>query len=92
MSPVQACPGKEKAMSAASVKSSGGSATKALLLGALSLGLFILLFTNEPLVLDLARQARWMFVVPVGIAFLFSFVHGAFTGAFWDALGIKAKK
>lgn len=65
---------------------------KAILLGAVSLGLYVLLFTNETLVLDLAKQARWMFVVPVSIAFLFSFVHGAFTGAFWDALGIKAKK
>jgi hypothetical protein len=30
--------------------------------------------------------------VPVAMAFLFSLVHGAFTGHFWDVLGIKARK
>lgn len=68
------------------------SLTKALMLGTLSLALYLLLFSHEADVLRLAKEARWMFVVPISIAFLFSFVHGAFTGAFWDALGIKAKK
>lgn len=28
--------------------------------------------------------------VPIAIAFLLSFVHGAFTGLFWDVIGLKA--
>ena len=49
-------------------------------------------------------QARWSVdpwklmsfgmyaALPVLTAFLFSFVHGAFTGSFWSALGIEASK
>lgn len=29
-------------------------------------------------------------LVPITIAFLLSFVHGAFTGLFWDVIGLKA--
>jgi hypothetical protein len=29
--------------------------------------------------------------LPVITAFVFSFAHGAFTGYFWDALGVRAK-
>lgn len=31
------------------------------------------------------------FLIPIGIAFVFSFIHGSFTGRFWDVLGLKAK-
>lgn len=65
---------------------------KALILGCLSFGAYLLLFGNESAVMDVAKQGRWMFIVPVAIAFTFSFVHGAFTSAFWDAIGIKARK
>ncbi|MEO5336277.1 MAG: hypothetical protein H7841_05200 [Magnetospirillum sp. WYHS-4] len=75
-----------------SEKISGRAVFKALATGAASLALYLFLFGYETMLLDLAKQARWMFIVPVGIAFLFSYVHGTFTGAFWDALGIKARK
>ncbi|MDH4216532.1 MAG: hypothetical protein OEV23_06520 [Gallionella sp.] len=29
-------------------------------------------------------------LVPIAIAFLLSFVHGAFTGLFWEVIGLKA--
>jgi hypothetical protein len=39
------------------------------------------------------RHGTWLFVlVPIVIAFVLSYVHGAFTGLFWDAVGLKAKK
>lgn len=82
----------KKKLKIMSEKISGRSAVKAFLLGAVSLAFYLILFANETAVLDLAKQAHWMFVVPIAIAFLFSFVHGAFTAAFWDALGIKARK
>lgn len=63
-----------------------------LALGALTVGLYLALFMNEASVLEISRRGHWWFLVPVAIAFLFSFVHGAFTGLFWDVLGIKAKK
>lgn len=60
-------------------------------LGVLSLVLYVLLFANEQTVLKLSIEGEWGFVVPIAIAFVFSFVHGAFTGGFWDMLGLKAK-
>lgn len=34
----------------------------------------------------------WYFLIPILIAFMFSKVHGDFTGHFWDALGFKPAK
>ena len=64
---------------------------KAVGLGLLSLGLYLALFLNEQSVLAWSVSHSWSFLVPVAIAFVFSFVHGAFTGAFWDAVGFKPK-
>lgn len=63
-----------------------------LLWGLLSIGLYGLLWGFEREILTVSAQGRWLFIVPVGIAFLFSFVHGHCTAAFWDSLGIQAKK
>jgi hypothetical protein len=30
--------------------------------------------------------------IPLAVALVFSLVHGAFTGHFWDLLGFRAKK
>lgn len=60
-------------------------------LGVLSLVLYVLLFANEQAVLKMSIEGTWGWVVPIAIAFTFSFVHGAFTGGFWDMLGLKAK-
>lgn len=35
-----------------------------------------------------ARE-NWFF--PVLVAFAFSFAHGAFTGYFWEVMGVRAK-
>jgi uncharacterized integral membrane protein len=64
---------------------------RTLLLGAVSLVLYVILFSNETTALELSRAPGWGFLVPIAIAFLFSFVHGAFTGGFWDMLGLKAQ-
>lgn len=65
---------------------------KLLALGVLTVGLYLALFFNEASVLEITRRGQWWFLAPVAIAFLFSFVHGAFTSLFWDVLGVKAKK
>lgn len=64
---------------------------RTLALGALSLALYIALFSFEAEVLTISTSGGWAFLVPVAIAFVFSFVHGAFTSGFWDMLGLKAK-
>ena len=67
-------------------------ASKVVLSGALTSTLYLGLFLFEDAILHFSGLGRWYFVVPVTIAFAFSFVHGAFTGHFWDALGVHARK
>lgn len=39
------------------------------------------------------QEGHWYYVlIPIVIAFIMSYVHGAFTGLFWDTVGLKAKK
>jgi hypothetical protein len=65
---------------------------KTIVLGAVTLGLYAFLFANEEKILAATSQGKWSFFIPLGIAFVFSFAHGAFTAEFWDVLGVKAKK
>lgn len=58
-------------------------------LGVLSAACYIVLFTFQEQVLALSNVRPWSYVLPVSIALAFSFVHGAFTGAFWDAVGLR---
>ncbi len=65
-------------------------------LGLLSLVLYIQLFHFDAelreITLATNQGHKSYFLVPIGIAFLFSLVHGAFTDRFWDVLGVKARK
>jgi hypothetical protein len=68
-----------------------------LVLGLASAGLYLLLFIFSDKLPELAainRQGEHKLyaLIPIGIALVFSFVHGAFTGHFWDLLGLRAKK
>jgi hypothetical protein len=70
------------------------SLAKAVSFGVASVALYALLFVYADETVELARRTRegekvW-FLAPIVIAFVFSYVHGAFTGHFWDALGLKA--
>lgn len=64
---------------------------KALAFGAMSALLYALMYLYEDMILRWTTQGRWYFIVPVGAAFLLSFVHGRFTGCFWEVLGVRAK-
>ncbi len=63
---------------------------KTSVLGLVTLLLYLVLFANEAAILQISAQGRWYFLLPIVIAFVFSFFHGAFTAQFWDVLGIKA--
>lgn len=65
---------------------------RTLLLGAATVVLYWLLFVNEKAILDLSAKGHWYFILPLAIAFVFSFVHGAFTAEFWDTLGVKPNR
>jgi hypothetical protein len=64
---------------------------KTLFYGSVSIALYFLLYRyNEP-ILHYSREGHWYFILPIAIAFVFSIVHGNFTGQFWEQFGIKAK-
>jgi hypothetical protein len=81
-------------------RSPSGTSSRALVitlgLGAVSIGLYLLLYLFADTLPELAaatrRGEKIYALVPITIALVFSFVHGAFTGHFWDLLGLRAKK
>jgi hypothetical protein len=70
-------------------------AGKTVALGTISSTLYGGLYTYSAELVELAEMTRdgekALFVVPIAVAFLFTLVHGTFTGYFWDLLGLKAK-
>jgi len=64
----------------------------AIIFGVLSIGLYALLFVKEDMINSTFGRGGAYAVLPIATAFLFSFVHGNFTGNFWSALGIEAAK
>jgi len=72
------------------------AARYAVLYGITSLALYFLLFLFNDEIRQMAeatsRGDKTLFFVPIIVALVFSVVHGAFTGYFWEALGLTAKK
>lgn len=65
---------------------------KALILGAISLSAYIMLFRNEAWVMDKFTKGGIYTLLPVLSAFFFSFVHGPFGSDLLSCLGLEAKK
>lgn len=67
-----------------------------LIFGVASLTLYLLLFVYADQFVDWARRSqhgeKLLSVVPIVVAFVFSYFHGAFTGHFWESLGLRAAK
>ena len=64
----------------------------ALIFGAISISCYVLLFSNEALVTETYTKGGIYTLFPVGTAFLFSFIHGAFASNLLTVLGLEAKK
>lgn len=64
----------------------------AIVFGIVSLTAYVLLFSNESLVTEKYTIGGWYTILPVGTAFFFSFIHGAFASNVLSALGFEAKK
>ena len=64
----------------------------ATLFGFLTAGLYSAIFLNTDLVMKYFTKGGIWAILPVGTALIFSFVHGAFTGHFWNALGIEPSR
>ncbi len=60
--------------------------------GLLSAACYWALFAHEQAVMASSTRTDGLYwLLPVLVAFLFSFAHGAFTGYFWEAVGIRAR-
>ena len=63
-----------------------------LLTGAISIALYFALLTNQDILNSNFGKGGLYAFLPIVTAFIFSFVHGTFTGHFWTVLGIEAAK
>lgn len=68
----------------------------ALFFGIMSAGLYFLLYTYNADIRAIGeatnRGDKSLFLLPIGLAFVFSIFHGLFTDRFWEAVGLKAKR
>ena len=64
----------------------------AIILGIVSLALYVGLLTQQEVVNEYFTKGGVYAFLPIAAAFLFSLVHGNFTGNFWTVLGIEASK
>jgi hypothetical protein len=60
--------------------------------GVLSLTGYVLLIKNQQWVTETYTKGGINTIWPIGTAFLFSFIHGAFASNFLSFLGLEAKK
>jgi F0F1-type ATP synthase assembly protein I len=64
----------------------------AILLGLVSAVLYTVLLLNQDYVNKYFALGGLYAFLPIATAFLFSFIHGNFTGSFWTVLGVEASK
>ncbi|RJQ47139.1 MAG: hypothetical protein C4538_05640 [Nitrospiraceae bacterium] len=65
---------------------------KMLLMGAISVTLYALLLLKQDVLNQYIGRGGMYAFLPILTAFIFSFVHGSFTGDFWTVMGIEAAK
>lgn len=64
----------------------------AVFMGAISVALYVLLFLKQDMINTYFAKGGMYAFLPVLAAFVFSFVHGTFTGNFWTIVGVEASK
>ena len=65
---------------------------KLIVMGIISIALYSTLLLKQDLVNSTFAKGGMYALLPIITAFVFSFVHGSFTGNFWTELGIEAAK
>lgn len=63
-----------------------------IVMGCLSVALYSALLLNQDVLNKYCGLGGAYALFPIATAFVFSFVHGSFTGDFWTVLGIEAAK
>ena len=64
----------------------------AIIFGIISVALYVFLLTKQQFFNEYFTKGGVYAFLPIVAAFIFSFVHGNFTGNFWTVLGIEASK
>jgi hypothetical protein len=65
---------------------------KTVLFGAVSVALYVLLLQKQDLINENFAKGGIYALLPIAMAFVFSFFHGNFTGCFWSSCGVEASK
>ena len=65
---------------------------KMLITGIFSIMFYVLLLAKQGTINDYFSRGGFYAFLPIVAAFVFSFVHGSFTGNFWTVLGIEAAR
>ena len=65
---------------------------KMLIMGIISLAMYTWLLLNQDLVNGSFAKGGLYALLPIATAFMFSIIHGSFTGNFWTVMGIEAAK
>jgi hypothetical protein len=60
--------------------------------GVVSIAMYAALLLYQEPVIDYFGRGGFFAFLPIAVAFLFSYVHGSFTGSFWSVMGIEASK
>jgi F0F1-type ATP synthase assembly protein I len=60
--------------------------------GIISVALYAVLLAKQELVNSTFGKGGLYAFLPIVTAFVFSFIHGTFTGHFWTVLGVEAAK
>ncbi len=61
-------------------------------MGIISLALYTTLLLKQDLLNSTFAKGGWYALLPIIMAFVFSYFHGSFTGSFWTVLGIEAAR
>lgn len=65
---------------------------KMFITGILATALYTVLLANQDVVNETFGNGGLYALLPIATAFVFSFIHGTFTGSFWTVMGIEAAK
>jgi uncharacterized membrane protein (DUF485 family) len=65
---------------------------KMIIMGIISISLYTALLMNQDIINNYIGRGGVYAFLPIVTAFIFSFIHGNFTGDFWTVLGVEAAR
>ena len=63
-----------------------------IVMGLISIAFYTTLLLKQDLLNTTFAKGGWYALLPIIMAFVFSYFHGSFTGNFWTVLGIEAAR